>query len=90
MRSTTELRKLMGARLRMVMAYRQVSARMLARATKGKISHVSISRYMNGDGEPTFTKMALMAALLGANLEYLAYGTEPMVNPGNWFGVEPG
>lgn len=76
-----------GARFRAAMAYRRVTPKKLAKATSGRVSGWSIYRYMNGEVDPAFTTAAYLAAVLGVNLEYLAYGTEPMVSA-DWPGLE--
>jgi transcriptional regulator with XRE-family HTH domain len=73
-RISDELRQKVAERLRMALAYRQVSAPMLSRATQGRFSEDTILRYMNAKTDPPFVAMAYLAALLGVRIEWLAYG----------------
>lgn len=73
-RISDEVRRAIAERFRMAMAYRQVSAPMLSRATQGRFSEDTILRYMNAKTDAPFVAMAYLAALLGIRIEWLAYG----------------
>jgi transcriptional regulator with XRE-family HTH domain len=66
-----------GRRISAVMATQGVSARELEEGAN--ISPGTLSRYRNGHNGQRFEEMARIAAYLGANLHYLAYGDMPML-----------